>query len=966
MLLIVLSFAAAPVLGTAVPFGSEQNIGDGAQLINAVVSGDIDRDGDADLVTTSQGDNTIAWYENTGDGFVRHVISQTAMGARAVFLVDLDRNGRLDVVTASFDDDTIAWYSNDGGDPPSWTQHVVSSSADGAVSVFAADIDADGDVDVLSASSNDNRITWHENVGGSPPTWIAQVLNSSAGGASSVMAVDVDRDGDMDVASTQSTDGTVVWYENNGAQPPVWTERTVATGLSGVADIAACDINGDGHADFISVAAGATQVNWHENDGSTPPSFETWSVAGVSGAVAAVVSADLDRDGDADILIAAFQANEITWFENDGADRPGWITHTMPTAVAGAASVATDDMDGDGDPDILFAARGANSVGWFANTTIHRIAVYPTEHTVDGDVFQADESRWFDMDKDGDLDVLAVGRNGDFLAWWENADGNGNRWTKHVIDDRLPEASGAWAADLDSDGDLDVIAGSANNGELNWYENLTSDGLQWEKKTIQSDFATPEAFEAADIDLDGDTDIVALIFAEGGHAIWAENLDGDGDAWSLHVIDNDFQGAYYIDLGDFDGDGDLDLVGAARQSDDIIWWANNGPDNAWTRHEIVVDTNLPASSVGVDFDHDGDLDVLATIFENNTVVWYENLNGLGTLWEEHLVSDSFDFTIHAIDADLDGDGDLDVVGTGHTFGEIAWFENIDGLGLTWVEHNIIIGFGFADFADAGDVNGDGRLDIVAAAATGNAIKWWDDQGGQFSLATLSTAPKTLTEYGSGDVLRVAVTHEGRAGDSDLELASLELRFESDAGIPFTDRLANAIVESISIHVDDGSGVFESTSDTLVTTVQELTVVDGVQTVTLPDGAETARVSFGEPGTFFVVLHLGSAAADQGIAGFQVTHMTMASGADDRNADIPLGQVFGANTITGVISIAHSAAGDVDGDGDVDLQDYDQFIACLTGPDGGIIPGCESADGDGDGDVDLGDFSILQLGFTGSL
>lgn len=117
--MIVLSFAAAPVLGTAVPFGSEQDIGDGAQLINAVVSGDIDRDGDADLVTTSQGDNTIAWYENTGDGFVRHVISQTAMDARAVFLVDLDRNGRLDVVAASFDDDTIAWYSNDGGDRPS-------------------------------------------------------------------------------------------------------------------------------------------------------------------------------------------------------------------------------------------------------------------------------------------------------------------------------------------------------------------------------------------------------------------------------------------------------------------------------------------------------------------------------------------------------------------------------------------------------------------------------------------------------------------------------------------------------------------------------------------------------------------------------------------------------------------------------------------------------------------------------
>ena len=65
-------------------------------------------------------------------------------------------------------DDTIAWYENDGAADPSWTASDIATSAYGATSVFAADMDGDGDMDIVSASQNDHTIAWYENNAGIP------------------------------------------------------------------------------------------------------------------------------------------------------------------------------------------------------------------------------------------------------------------------------------------------------------------------------------------------------------------------------------------------------------------------------------------------------------------------------------------------------------------------------------------------------------------------------------------------------------------------------------------------------------------------------------------------------------------------------------------------------------------------------------------------------------------------------
>src|SRR5262245_28526121 len=118
-------------------------------------------------------------------------ISTTADSAWSVFAADVDGDGDLDALSASSSDDKIAWYENAGGGGTSWTLHTISTTADGAQSVFAADVDRDGDLDALSASSSDDKIAWYENAGGGGTAWTLHTISILADGAVSVFAADV-------------------------------------------------------------------------------------------------------------------------------------------------------------------------------------------------------------------------------------------------------------------------------------------------------------------------------------------------------------------------------------------------------------------------------------------------------------------------------------------------------------------------------------------------------------------------------------------------------------------------------------------------------------------------------------------------------------------------------------------------------------------------------------------------------
>ena len=91
-------------------------------------------------------------------------ITTDAEGACSVYATDLDGDGDADVLSASTYDDKIAWYENLGGGAFG-PQQVITTDADVVYSVYATDLDGDGDADVLSASQDDDKIAWYENLG---------------------------------------------------------------------------------------------------------------------------------------------------------------------------------------------------------------------------------------------------------------------------------------------------------------------------------------------------------------------------------------------------------------------------------------------------------------------------------------------------------------------------------------------------------------------------------------------------------------------------------------------------------------------------------------------------------------------------------------------------------------------------------------------------------------------------------
>ncbi|MFW6214087.1 MAG: FG-GAP-like repeat-containing protein, partial [Spirochaetota bacterium] len=141
-------------------------------------------------------------------------ISTTADGAWSVYAADLDGDGDADVLSASSLDDRIVWYENTDGAGTFSAGTDISTTADSARSVYATDLDGDGDVDVLSASAFDDRIVWYENTDGAGTFSPGTDISTTANGARSVYATDLDGDGDVDVLSASANDDSIVWYEN--------------------------------------------------------------------------------------------------------------------------------------------------------------------------------------------------------------------------------------------------------------------------------------------------------------------------------------------------------------------------------------------------------------------------------------------------------------------------------------------------------------------------------------------------------------------------------------------------------------------------------------------------------------------------------------------------------------------------------------------------------------------------------
>ena len=165
-------------------------------------------------------------------------ITTDADGARSVYSADIDGDGDLDVLSASRFDNTIAWYDNVNGDGSAWTKVDITTGADGARIVYAADIDGDGDLDVLSASTSDDTIALYRNGdatsgGGDGSAWNETEITTDRRRRHERLCGGHRRRRRPRRALRLRIDDTIAWYDNVNGDGSAWIKTKITTGADG-------------------------------------------------------------------------------------------------------------------------------------------------------------------------------------------------------------------------------------------------------------------------------------------------------------------------------------------------------------------------------------------------------------------------------------------------------------------------------------------------------------------------------------------------------------------------------------------------------------------------------------------------------------------------------------------------------------------------------------------------------------
>ncbi len=731
-------------------------------LLNSSVSwGDYDNDGDLDILLIGQDSpvtlNAYSKIYTNNNGTFTELTSANLQGLNYSKGAwgDYDNDGDLDVLitgsTGSFSGVTKI-YTNTNGVFTEDTGANLPNVAGG--SVVWGDYDNDGDLDVLITRPSKSEIYTNDN------GVFSELATANLLGVSDSFATwgDYDSDGDLDIlltGYTGSTDVSKIYTNTNG----VFTELTSAN-LTGVSysHVAWGDYDNDGDLDILMAGlTGSTTVSKiYTNNAGTFTELVTANLPGVQ--YSSVAWGDYDNDGDLDVLLFGLNSGiPITKiYTNNSGVFSELISASLTSGFNGNATWG--DYDNDGDLDILVSGDKSLGVGFskiYTNNTVtpNTPPTAPTNPTA------------------------LVNGNEVTLNWAASTDAetpsSGLSYNVYIKDASISSAYVISPMAQENDGwrKLPAIGNTGQNTSYIWklpeeYRNTNKD-FTFKIQAIDhsfagSEFSTEGTFSIVDLrkfieldtanltnvfqsavawgDYDNDGDLDLLVTGKKSISVSTDpistiytNTNGTFTALATANLIGVQSGA--VEWGDYDNDGDLDilLTGLGADNTNVAKiYTNNG--GSFTE---LVTANLPGIAFGDvawgDYDNDGDLDIFLTggiskIFTNNAGTFTE----LVTANFPRLSSGSVDW------GDYDNDGDLDVLLTGYT-GSVdisKIYTNANGVFTELISANLT-GVSYSSTA-WGDYDNDGDLDVLLSGYTGNArvTKIYTNTAGSFTeLAT---------------------------------------------------------------------------------------------------------------------------------------------------------------------------------------------------------------------------------------
>ncbi len=670
---------------------------------------DIDVDGDLDAIATVPGnagtDSRVVLWRNNGDGsYAAPAFFLAGEGPIGVAVADFTGDGFPDIITADYGfggtNDTMSLLVHNGqtGPAAAFLPPVHFTTGENSRRVAAGDLDADGDLDVVVGRSDFDTgvfglsVLFNDGAGSfGPPTHYDQ-LPGAFRRSPAVALADMDNDGDLDLLGGGATNGSpeygiVSIRLNNGSGvfgPPA--TYNLAPGTFTPHTIATSDLNGDGRLDvLVSTPSGRA------NDG-----FNVMLSTGKSGYLPVVryeaakqtydlLTYDADGDGDKDVITCARDSSVITVHRNLGSGTFRVLTRNELGFIT--RDLVEGDFDQDGDLDLV--AGGFDDVFLLRN---NGDATFPPAQHVDTP-FPPDDILLADMNNDGWLDLVL--RATSFAVALNDVHGG---FLPAVVTPVAAQKGQIGVFDLDNDGDLDVICTNPGGGVLLFRNN--GNGTSYTLMNIIAEFHGPSfGVGGGDLNHDGNVDLlfnnslgITVYLGNGdftvggplptgdyGYPFIVHDLNGDGEldlsykrpspssgttevATMLGYGDGgfafpsilpgpvglEFGATSDVDVGDITGDGIPDVLFTNNAPNDVCVFPGVGNGDLLAQDRYGAGYGASNSAIG-DFDGDGLNDVAVVI----------SLPPIG-LYDAVVILRNVD-TNESIPGDVDGDGTVGIL-----------------------------------------------------------------------------------------------------------------------------------------------------------------------------------------------------------------------------------------------------------------------------------------------------------------